>query len=149
MTLKDAMPFGKYKGLPIGELPKDYIRWLADQDWFIDEKSKWKDVAALLSKDPKKVAAVSTPKETERDSIENEVLARADEDFRVWWESQYGKRLREAKSDHYIPYLRLTLEAWLASRKVLTDVEPLDTSPEEPDFDDMDEDRHAHDIDNQ
>jgi exodeoxyribonuclease X len=25
------MPFGKHKGLPIVEVPKDYVRWLLDQ----------------------------------------------------------------------------------------------------------------------
>lgn len=26
-----AMPFGKYRGLPVPHLPEDYLRWLLDQ----------------------------------------------------------------------------------------------------------------------
>jgi exodeoxyribonuclease X len=25
------MPFGKHKGMPIAEVPKDYVRWLLNQ----------------------------------------------------------------------------------------------------------------------
>ncbi len=25
-----SMPFGKYKGTPVGEIPRDYLRWLQD-----------------------------------------------------------------------------------------------------------------------
>lgn len=29
----DEMPFGKYKGEPMREVPEDYLLWLADQEW--------------------------------------------------------------------------------------------------------------------
>jgi len=28
------MPFGKYQGKEIEDIPSDYLRWLMDQDWF-------------------------------------------------------------------------------------------------------------------
>jgi hypothetical protein len=29
----DPMPFGKYKGEPIGEVPAEYLDWLHGQEW--------------------------------------------------------------------------------------------------------------------
>ena len=33
----EIMSFGKYKGVPISALPKDYLRWLWQQDWISPE----------------------------------------------------------------------------------------------------------------
>jgi len=30
---KDIMPFGKYKGKDIVDIPSSYLKWLAKQDW--------------------------------------------------------------------------------------------------------------------
>lgn len=27
------MPFGKYRGRPVDELPDDYVEWLLEQEW--------------------------------------------------------------------------------------------------------------------
>lgn len=34
------MPFGKYKGEDVCDLPIDYIKWLEEQDWVRDELRK-------------------------------------------------------------------------------------------------------------
>lgn len=31
----DLMFFGKHKGIPIGQVPADYLDWVVDQDWFL------------------------------------------------------------------------------------------------------------------
>ncbi|MCE5256547.1 MAG: DUF3820 family protein [Spirochaetaceae bacterium] len=49
---KDLMPFGKYKGIDIVDIPSSYLRWCCLQDWFekyrgllkaIDEELKFRD----------------------------------------------------------------------------------------------------------
>lgn len=50
---KDLMPFGKYKGQDIVDIPSGYLRWCCLQDWFeeryprllkaIDEELKFRD----------------------------------------------------------------------------------------------------------
>ena len=37
LTDESPMPFGKWKGSKVGDIPDDYFAWLLDQDW----KSKW------------------------------------------------------------------------------------------------------------
>jgi hypothetical protein len=41
----DPMPFGKYKGIPMGEVPSDYLDWLIGQDWIY----QWPDVEAYIN----------------------------------------------------------------------------------------------------
>ncbi len=33
MNDDSLMPFGKYKGQRLGDVPDDYWRWFLDQDW--------------------------------------------------------------------------------------------------------------------
>lgn len=50
---KDLMPFGKYKGIDIVDIPSSYLRWCCLQDWFeerykgllkaIDEELRFRD----------------------------------------------------------------------------------------------------------
>jgi uncharacterized protein (DUF3820 family) len=50
---KDLMPFGKYRGQDIVDLPSSYLKWCCLQDWFeeryrgllkaIDEELKFRD----------------------------------------------------------------------------------------------------------
>lgn len=42
MKDEDPIPFGKYKGAPIGEVPADYLLWFLAQDW----SKKWPQVEA-------------------------------------------------------------------------------------------------------
>lgn len=54
---KDLMPFGKYKGIDIVDIPSSYLRWCCLQDWFeeryrgllkaIDEELKFRDKRGL------------------------------------------------------------------------------------------------------
>lgn len=36
LTDQDRMPFGKYKNMMLGQVPEDYLKWLAKQDWIDD-----------------------------------------------------------------------------------------------------------------
>ena len=36
MKDEDKMPFGKYKGERLADVPENYLRWLGEQEW-IDE----------------------------------------------------------------------------------------------------------------
>ena len=40
----DLMPFGKHKGTPLKDVPKDYFSWLKSQDWL----GKWPRLAAYI-----------------------------------------------------------------------------------------------------
>jgi len=42
MDDKYPMPFGKHKGMPIGEVPADYLDWLIGQTWI----GQWPEVEA-------------------------------------------------------------------------------------------------------
>lgn len=44
MNDNSLMPFGKYKGTPIGKVPASYLDWLIGQDW-IDQ---WPDVEQYI-----------------------------------------------------------------------------------------------------
>ncbi len=32
-----GMPFGKYKGTLIADIPNNYLFWIMEQDWFVKE----------------------------------------------------------------------------------------------------------------
>jgi len=36
LTAADPMPFGKHKGVPMGEVPTQYLRWFMKQEWTSD-----------------------------------------------------------------------------------------------------------------
>ena len=45
-----TIPFGKYKGEQITEIPDEYLEWLLDQDWFKDKfKSHYDTITAELT----------------------------------------------------------------------------------------------------
>lgn len=56
-TYRDLMPFGKYKGIDIVDIPSSYLKWCCLQDWFeekyrgllkaIDEELKFRDKRGL------------------------------------------------------------------------------------------------------
>jgi uncharacterized protein (DUF3820 family) len=37
---EDKMPFGKYKGMPLGEVPSSYLLYLYDRNYFNGELKK-------------------------------------------------------------------------------------------------------------
>ena len=51
LTDKDPMPFGKYKGTPMGQLEASYLDWLRDQKWIGD----WPTVKAYLDNNKKEI----------------------------------------------------------------------------------------------
>jgi len=107
MTSSDPMPFGKHKGLPLKDVPKDYIDWLKGQEWFAD---KWKDLAAFFS------GTVTTKDIADTKVVDAaiDLVKDAPTDFITWWDKAYGTRLRLEGRDLYIPYLRVALGAWKA-----------------------------------
>jgi hypothetical protein len=105
MTDRDLMPFGKHKGKPMSEVPKDYLAWLLKQDGFVDKN---KEMAAYIRGEK----AAATEKELDNIKIEDELMKNAPPAFKIWWSVAYGDRLRKQGEIVYIPYLRVALETW-------------------------------------
>lgn len=105
MTDRDLMPFGKHKGMPMGEVPKSYLAWLIQQEGFADKN---KTMAAYIRGEK----TASTKTEREVVDLEAKVLADAPPAFKIWWGIAYGERLRKQGEMLYIPHLRVALEAW-------------------------------------
>lgn len=127
MLLTDPMPFGKYKDQPINSVPADYIAWLKRQEWFTAE-GRNKDLFLLLSPGGEKAA--STPKERQVFDDGKDILLGAPPGFADWWKRAYGDRLRRDGQDLYIPYLRVSLDAWHAAIRPST-IEPTKPSTSE------------------
>lgn len=116
MTGREPMPFGKYKGTPLKDVPKDYRRWCEEQDWF---EERWSDIAdywSMQSSDPDRAEVVmATKTEAKNINAEKELLSQSPPGFQVWWFRAYGNRLLQQGEVLYIPYLRVALEAWRAA----------------------------------
>lgn len=111
MTSRDLMPFGKYKGQPLGSIPADYSSWLCRQDGF-KEKSP-----ALYKFFTEGEEAASTPEERNMDATEQALLNSVAQPFKDFWFRAYGERLRKSGPMHYIAYLRVAIESWSACEK--------------------------------
>ena len=109
MKPTDLMPFGKHKGLPLSEVPKDYAFWLIEQSGF-KEKSPALYAFFKTGEDLVDPKAVQHNEQTLKDR--DFILAMARAGFREWWEANYGKRLLDAGEWNYIPYLRVAVAAW-------------------------------------
>lgn len=109
MTSRDEMPFGKYKGTPIKDVPEEYLDWLAEQDWLV----KWPKLHLLLTKGEHEA---STEKERENIDVEGELLAGQPEAFKKFWFKSYGERLRKTGEMNYIGYLRVAITTWNAAQ---------------------------------
>jgi len=68
MTLRDVMPFGKFKGTPIGQLDKSYVEWMLRQDWL---EPKFPTLHKLLKFGEEES---STPVERETINLEGPLL---------------------------------------------------------------------------
>lgn len=123
MTSRDIMPFGKHEGKRLGEIPRTYFVWLFDQDgteekfpelfdWFCDGDTK-----------------TGSTQEIESNNIETTLLNSLPDCFSKWWFASYGDRLRSSGPDFYIPYLRVAVEAWTASSKILANETLIKQSP--------------------
>jgi len=113
MSGDDIMPFGKYghKGTPtkLKDVPRTYFEWLMQQEGFAQKNPQ---LAAWIKEGDN---ATATPKEVENLTIGNDLLERAPVGFKAWWVAAYGERLRKQGEMHYIPYLRVAVEAWKAA----------------------------------
>lgn len=105
------MPFGKYKGTPLSQVPDNYVDWLLDQDWFTEEGGKWEDLHTYFT-EGEDDSPVAESEEVSRNKTEDIILNGCDPAFKSWWEQNYAKRLRDAKSVLYIAHLRIALAAW-------------------------------------
>lgn len=123
MLPTDPFPFGKYKGTPIGEVDPSYITWLKTTEWFTAD-GKWGELYVLLS--PGGATKASTPKERQVFDDGKDILAGAPPGFPEWWSRAYGERLRRDGQDLYIPYLRVSLDAWHAA------IRPTTLEPQKP-----------------
>ena len=47
-TDSTLMPFGKHKGMPLGEVPEGYLRWLGAQDWMYEQRELGEYIEAKL-----------------------------------------------------------------------------------------------------
>jgi hypothetical protein len=56
----DPMPFGQFKGKPMGELPMDYLDFLLKQTWLRD----WRDVYGYVMSREKEILAARPQLET-------------------------------------------------------------------------------------
>ena len=48
---QDSMPFGKYKGKPMEDVPASYLDWLRDQPWL----PRWPDVQEYIQRNEKTI----------------------------------------------------------------------------------------------
>jgi hypothetical protein len=114
MTDRDLMAFGKYKGKPMGEVPKDYLQWLLKQEGFADKN---KEMTAYIRGD----ASAASEKELDNIKVEQEILKNAPPAFINFWNVAYGDRLRKQGELVYIPYLRIALESWTRCESLYLD----------------------------
>lgn len=114
MTDRDLMPFGKHKGKPMGEVPKDYLAWLLKQDGFTEKN---KEMAAYIRGDK----SAATEKELDNIKVEDEIMKSAPPAFKNFWAVAYGDRLRKQGELLYIPYLRVALESWVRCEALYLD----------------------------
>lgn len=111
MTARDPFPIGKYKGTPIGDIPQSYRTWALEQAWFVEKNP---EIVAIWGGKEKEVSTVS---EHEVLDSEAEIFKSMPPEFKTWWMSAYGTRMRQANGMTYIPFLRVAKEAWCACER--------------------------------
>lgn len=111
MTLRDVIPFGKYRGTPLGDLPNSYVEWLLDQDWF---KEKNATMYKLLDEGESE----ETTADSERKTLDDEavLLTPMPDDFKAFWKRSYGERMRVHGAIQYIAFLRVACTTWKEAR---------------------------------
>lgn len=109
MKPTDLMPFGKHKGIPLKDVPKDYAAWLITQEGF---KDKSPALYAFFTTGEDLVDPKVQKHNQETLDQRALILGMAPPEFKEWWERAYGKRLLDAGEWNYIPYLRVALAAW-------------------------------------
>lgn len=109
MTDRDIMPFGKYKGKLMKDVPKSYGIWLIEQEGFEDKNP---DLFLYFTEG----AAVSgSASEHDMDEVEARLLKPTTPEFKRFWFQSYGERLRKNGGEGvYLSYLRVAIAAWSA-----------------------------------
>ena len=111
MTSNDPMPFGKYRGTPICDVPDSYKEWLCNQEGF---KEKNPQLYRLF--DEGDSDDLSTPIERKNLTEGADLLAPMCDEFQAFWKSQYGPRLRTQGEVQYLTFLRVAITTWRAAR---------------------------------
>lgn len=116
MTSKTLMPFGKWKGKPLSDVPRSYFDWLFDQD---GAEEKYPDLFTWYTEggDASKVASTE---EVNLNFEEDRLLLSMPTPFKTWWVSQYGRNLTKVDSAFRLPYLRVAMTAWQAASEQLS-----------------------------
>lgn len=106
MTSRDPMPFGKFKGQPLGSIDKSYADWLCRQDGFATKNP------ALYKFFTEGEEASSTPDERKTIDLEGPLLDPMPPAFKAFWKRAYGERMRVHGQIQYIAFLRVACETW-------------------------------------
>jgi len=107
MKPTDLMPFGKHKGLPLKDVPRDYADWLCTKADGFKERSPGLYAFFMTGAD---LPDPAKPKEDEAvNRLAQEILGAAPQGFAGWWHTAYGKLKGEPM---YIPHLRVAIAAW-------------------------------------
>lgn len=64
------MPFGKYKGCTVAEIPSSYLDWLLGQDWFVEQSRNWKLVTMFVGEIATRKRSGWEPPVTEEERLE-------------------------------------------------------------------------------
>jgi hypothetical protein len=115
MTSKTLMPFGKWKGKPLSDVPRSYLDWLFDQD---GAEEKYPDLFTWYAEGGD-ASPVATAKEVNINFEEDKLLLSMPTPFRTWWDTQYGRNLTKVDSAFRLPYLRVAMAAWQAASEQL------------------------------
>lgn len=115
MTDKSIMPFGKHKGKSLDQVPRTYFVWLFEQEGAIEKNGELYDWFTHGQMQTAKVEEINLDIEEER------ILTSMPTPFRKWWQAQYGRNLRQAGSQFFLPYLRVATAAWTAASEQLAE----------------------------
>lgn len=111
MTSQDPMPWGKYKGTPICDVPESYKDWLLGQPGFAEKNPA---MARLFEEGDSDELSTAI----ERKNIDDgaALLAPMCDEFKAFWKTQYGERMRKQGEMQYLSFLRVAITAWRAAR---------------------------------
>ncbi len=101
------MPFGKYKGTPLGKVDKKYVAWFLEQDW---AKEKLDLYNFFTNGD--ETSDIAKPKIDIRED-ELHLLNSVPHAFSLWWIGQF-KAERDAHPELYLLLLRTAINGWCA-----------------------------------
>lgn len=101
------MPWGKFKGTPICDVPESYKDWLCNQEGF-----KEKNPVLYRLFDEGDNDEISTADERKAIDLEGPLLDPMPPAFKSFWKRAYGERMRVHGQIQYIAFLRVACESW-------------------------------------